>query len=199
MTKELALSKIAELDVAGLWDEVLAKDLPGDLVTYVAERLSEVPLDTIRRELGIRSSTDVRWRKLMTAIKGGIRIDGTGIFLKWLRRTEMLADKVGHLVDRQLAGEVGLTKMTLMSLDTMSNMQMNTIKMGKELGVFMDATQAAMTQGQGNQQVTIVVQTNVPTPDLKTIVVHQEEQKRKNDKLLAAYEAGRDEAKEEPK
>lgn len=192
---ELALAKIAEIDRADKWAEIQSKDLPGELLLYVAESLSERPLDTIRKDLGIASVNDIRWRKIMTAIKGGIRIDATGIFLKWLRRNEQLSDKVGKIADRMLNDNIPFSKMLLQGLDSMANLQLSTIKMGKELGVFMDASQQQQNQGGGGQQVTIVVQTNVPLPDKATIEVHQEKQRVTNAKLLKDYADAREETK----
>lgn len=192
---DLALSKVVELDAARKWDDLQSKDLPAELVTYVAERLSEVPLDTIRKELGIASASDVRWRKIMMAIKGGIRIDATGIFLKWLRRNDQLGTKVGELVDRVLDGQSVPNKTIIGALDTMANLQLTTIKMGKELGIFMDATQQQANQSQGNGQVTIIVQSNVQTPSREAIEIHQAKEKEKNQKVLEAHAVNREDPK----
>ena len=109
-----------------------------------------------------------------------------------------MAGKIGDMADRMLNGEAAPSKMMIAALDTMANLQLSTIKMGKELGVFMDAGQQALAQGAGSGgQVTIVVQTNVPMPGKQEIEVHQQKQREKNEQLLAQYEQRRDKEEEE--
>lgn len=166
------------------WSALLSKDVPPEITTYVVEQVSSGrPLDAVRRSLGILSVTDSRWRKIMTAIRAAKRIDATGLFVKWLERNERLGDKINKEVEAVMNNEKPFSKMLFQAISTLSQLQVNTVKLGKELGVFAEAQE----KGGGGQGVTIVVSTNVPSPDEKTIIVHQNEQLKKNQALLDQF------------
>lgn len=173
---------IAALDAReGAWVNMLSKDVPAEITNFVIEAVKRGnDLDQIRYALGFRSGTDFRWKKIMTAIKASRRIDATGIFLKWMERNEMWGDRLNAKLDSIMQGDQPINKTLLSALKSISELQLSTVKLGKELGVFAEHKD----QGQGGQGVTIVVQTNVPVPDAKTIEIHNEERLKKAQELL---------------
>lgn len=184
-----AQKKVMALDQAVAWDDLQSKDIPPEILVYVSRALVVDGMSTVRKELGMSSPSDKRWKKIMTAIRNGIRVDGTGIFLTWLRRNEAMAESLNTRLIEMLQLKQPFSRMTCEAINTMANLQSMTIKMGKDLGIFMDAKDQAAAQGAAGsgQGVTIVVQTNVPLPSKAEIQVHQEKQRAKNDELIAQY------------
>lgn len=173
---------IAALDAKeGSWSNMLSKDVPFEVVGFVTEAAKRGnDLDQIRCALGFRSPNDVRWKKVMTAIRSSKRIDATGIFLKWMERNEIWGDRLEKMLVEMVENKSHLSKTVLAALQQIGNLQINTVKLGKELGVFADPGE----KGGGGQGVTIVVTTNVPVPDQNTIEIHQEEHRQKSQALL---------------
>jgi hypothetical protein len=180
---ERARQEIALLDEKQAWTSLQSKDVPVAITGFVVEALKKDTLDTVRRKLGMPSPTDPRWRKIMTAIRTGQRIDATGIFLQWMTRNEKWADAISAKMDEMIAEDRPFSKMILEGVKAISQLQMDTVKMGKELGVFVDPADQKSAGGQG---VTIVVQTNIPSPPKDVIAQHQAMQREKAAVILEA-------------
>lgn len=165
----------------GAWANMLSKDVPAEITTFVVEAVKRGnELDQVRFALGFKSSNDNRWKKIMTAIRSSRRIDATGIFLKWMERNESWGDKLNEKLNAMIEGEAPINKTLLSALTSISQLQLATVKLGKELGVFAEPKES----GGGGQGVTIVVQTNVPSPDPKVIEIHNQERMKKAQELL---------------
>lgn len=160
---------------------MLSKDVPSEVTTFVVEAVKRGnELDQIRFALGFKSGNDLRWKKIMTAIRSSRRIDATGIFLKWMERNESWGDRLNEKLNAMIEGEQPINKTLLSALTSISQLQLATVKLGKELGVFAEPKES----GGGGQGVTIVVQTNVPSPDPKVIEIHNQERMKKAQELL---------------
>jgi hypothetical protein len=172
------------LTVQGKWQQIVSKDVPHEILNFVSTRIKAGKnIDQIREALGMRSPTDVRWRKIMNALRTSKRVDASAIFVKWLERNEEIGDRLNYELNAAIKEKKPLTaKAMVETIRTLSQLQLNTVKLGKELGIFVDPAEKV---GQG--QVTIVVNTNVPSPDEKTIIVHQEERMKKNQELLEMH------------
>lgn len=172
------------LDLGEKWTGMLAKDVPSQLTNYVVEqaRLGK-SIDSIRESMGMTSGTDLRWKKIMAAVRQGRKIDATGVFVKWMERNERLGDQVEKMVNEMVNEQKPMSKMMLEGLRMISSLQLDTIKMGKELGIFTDG----LEKGQAGQGVTIVVQTNVPMPSKEVIIEHQNAETEKQKALLEQY------------
>lgn len=181
--RKRALEAVARLDQAGSWQDMLSKDVPEEITSWVKNALEHGTVDQVRGALGMRGQSDIRWRKIMTAIRGGTRIDSVAIFDRWLARNQRLADRIHEVVAKQLAEDVPFSKMAFEALRTLSSLQESTVRMGKELGVFADPKDA-QSGGSGSQPVTIVVNTMVPRPSREVIVEHQRAETEKAKKLV---------------
>lgn len=180
------MDRVTELDEGGRWADLQSKDLPMEITNYVAEALTERSVDEVRRSLGMKNPTDPRWKKIMTALRTGARVDSVGLFLQWMNRTNRMGEKLEKICTEILDGHRPMSNALFSGLNTLSAMQSNVVKMGKELGVFTDGTGG----NQGGQGVTIVVQTNVPHPSREAIVVHQEGLKERGQQLLEKHRPG---------
>jgi D-ribose pyranose/furanose isomerase RbsD len=182
--RKRALEAVAVLDEKQAWAELSLKDLPETIVSYVkAELTAGLTVDEVRAKLGMRSGTDVRFRKIMASLRTQHRIDAVGLFSQWFDRNQRLAQKLDQRLDQILEGKVPFNKMTFEAISSLASLQTMTIRMGKELGVFTDPTD----HKQGGQGVTIVVQTMVPSPSREAIVIHQKEQEEKALKLVELH------------
>jgi len=182
-----AVSAVMALDEKSLWDDLQSKDIPPAILVYVSRALVTDGMASVRKTLGMESASDKRWKKIMTAIKNGIRVDGTGIFLTWLARNEKMAQSLNERLQEMLDFKQPFSKMTCEAINTMAKLQETTIKMGKDLGIFMDAKDQAATQGSGQAPVTIVVQTHAALPTREEIEIHQKTKREKNDALIAQF------------
>jgi hypothetical protein len=178
-----ARREVAILDERGAWVDLQSKDVPPAIVCWVGDRLKTETVDFVRQELGMRSPSDIRWRKIMTALRTGSRVDAAAIFYKWMDRNERLGSKVTEIVEEIFQSGRPMSKLAMEALNTLANLQLTTVKIGKELGVFVDPSDRGGQQG----GVTIVVTTNVPSPTKEAIVVHQEESRRKAQDLLEKH------------
>ena len=179
-----AKAVVQELDLGEKWTSLLSKDVPGEITRYVIEQARDGrSIDKIRESLGMRSGNDPRWKKIMAAVRAGKRVDATAVFVKWMERNERLGDRVEQMVNDILNEGRPLSKLTLEGLSMISRLQLDTIKMGKELGIFVDGSE----KNQGGQGVTIVVQTNIPSPAKEVIIAHQKERESKAKQLLEQY------------
>lgn len=174
---------MVRLDDSQAWADMQSKDVPVGIVSWVQSQLVENGIDKVRRDLGITSANDVRWKKIMMAIKTGTRIDATALFTKWMGRHELIAEHLYQISKEMLENNRPHAFKIFGAVSMMSRLQGETVKMGKELGVFSDPNQQQAGQG----GVTIVIQSNIPHPSKSEIEVHQESQKTKNATLLAKY------------
>lgn len=175
---------VEKLTAEGAWEKILSKDVPGEVTAFVLEASKEGrSIDQIRNALGIKTSTDARWRKIMTAIRSGKRVDAVAVFHKWMERNERVGDKLSLLLDEMLENEKPVNKFLLMALSTLSTLQRNTVSIGKDLGVFVDPQE----KSSGGQGTTIIVQTNVPSPDPKVIEIHNEKRIQQSKEMIEAH------------
>lgn len=175
---------MVRLDEANAWVDLQAKDIPVGIVSWVGSQLVENGIEKVRKDLGIHSANDPRWKKIMQAMKSGVRVDSTALFMKWMGRHEKVAEHLYQISKEMLENNRPNASKIFGAVSLMSALQERTVKMGKELGVFADPSQG---QGQGGGGVTIVIQSNIPHPSKEEIVVHQAEQKTRNADLLAKY------------
>ncbi len=187
MERELALAMkvraqdaVQDLDDKNAWTDLASKDLPVVITAYVTEALKTASIDDVRQTLGMKSPSDPRWRKIMTAIRTGQRIDAAAIFMQWMDRNQRLAIKLDALLNEVLSGQRPFSKMTFEAINALNNLQANTVKMGKDLGVFTDPSD----QKNAGQGVTIVVQTLVPSPSKDVIVEHQKKRLEEAQKAI---------------
>lgn len=173
---------MVKLDESGTWVDLQAKDIPIGIVNWVQSQLLETPIDQVRKQLGILGPNDPRWKKITQAMKTGVRVDSTALFVKWMGRHEAVADHLYQISKEMLENHRPNAHKIFGAVSLMSNLQAQTVKLGKELGVFADPGQQ-----QGGGGVTIVVQTNIPHPSKEEIVVHQDASREKNATLLAKY------------
>lgn len=185
--REEAQKAVMALDLGAKWDDLQSKDIPPEILVYVSRALVVEGMATVRKNLGMESAADKRWKKIMTAIKNGIRVDGTGIFLTWLKRNETMAEKLNTRLEEQLEQKQPFSKMVCEAINTMANLQALTIKMGKDLGIFMDAKDQAAAQGSGQTPVTIQVFTHAALPSREEIEIHQKKQNEKNEAIIAQF------------
>ncbi len=164
------------------WEKVKSSKVPPEITQFVIDELEKGRrIRSVMLSLGIQTATEIKWRKILASVRQGTRIDSTALFTTWVARNEKLAtklfDALDRLADRDMdKGIYGdkddqTMKNITMMVETMSRLQLATVKMGKELGVFVDPTQ----QAQGGQ-IVINVHTNVPMPTEKEIQNHQEKQ-----------------------
>lgn len=199
---------VKRYDKEAVWDAVQARDLNPELVEYVCDRLNKgSPPDVIRRQLGILRATDKSWRKIMSAIKQGFRIDGTAhlmlISQEYRSMSEKLKDQIMSAFEHGIEvptkeGTVtvkGPSKELSMTIDAYNRLNQGFIKNAKDLGAYVEQDQ----KSGGNSGVTIVVQTNVPLPSAKDVQAHQENEKKKNEIILAQGRTLENEPSQKPK
>lgn len=177
------MALVKQLDEGGAWAELQSRDVPVVILDYVASRLSTDDLLKIRKDLGILSGNDVRWKKIMQAMKSSTRTDSTAIFLKMMARNEEIASDLHEMTKDMLANARPLSKLVFSAAQTMASLQRDIVSMGRDLGVFQDQSQG---QG-GGGGVTIVVQSNIPHPSKETITIHQDNARKKNADMLERY------------
>jgi hypothetical protein len=184
-----------------LWDTLQAKDIDPRIVEQVADMLA-TSADTryIRRELGLQN--DRAWRKVLAAVRGGIRVNGTALMARWLTQNEKIAGLMQSLIERELEQMqngtdtvdaegrpvkkyAGFSKEITMAVDAINRLRQGTVKLGKELGVYEQPGEA----GKGGGGVTIVVQSGVPFPTAEAIAKSQAESREQNRELVEKSKA----------
>lgn len=168
-----------------LWDTIKARDVDPAILEHIQFELEHgKDLSQIRRELKLGSASSKAWQKVMAGIKAGWRVDSSGLFVRMLGRQEKLAGKLFKLIDKGL--EVDLedlqgedvkgikvldtyAKSITPMIDALNRLHQGTVKIGKDLGVFVDAGDGK-TSGSGTQ---IIIQNNVPIPTPQTIVANK--------------------------
>jgi hypothetical protein len=198
--REQAHAIVKRYNNEALWDSIQARDIPPEVLEYVIEAIKNgFELSQVRRQLGIISTVDKAWKKILAGIRQGVRIDSTGMYLRWHWQNENLARKMQDLLELELEnmqkaarGELekpdgtkvaysGFTKELTMAVDALNRLRQGTVKLGKELGVF---EQPGQSGGGGSGGVTIIVKSNVPMPSMEQIKEHQAAQQKKNKELL---------------
>lgn len=179
-----------EKDVA--WDRMQARDVPPELIDFVAPRLARgVPPATIARDLGLREKGGVNsreWRKIQAFFRQGFRASAeaylyqqTNDYYKILNRTkEVLEDAfengtpvIEHFIEEDRQTGLKTTKVNVVTvkgatkelqgmIETYSRAVMLMPKLWKEYAAIGEAPGKASAPGGGG--LTIVVKTNVPTP-----------------------------------
>lgn len=174
---------VKRYDEESVWDHIQAKDVPPEMADYVTDKLKEgYTYEQIRRQLGIRSSTGKAWKKIMSHIRQGFRVDGTAFLVQKANEMQNISRKLVEQINQAFdegievptkTGTVtikGPSKELSMTIDAYNRLQQGFVKLGKDLGAFIDAD--GSRQG-GSGGVTIVVKTNVPMPGVKDIEAHQ--------------------------
>lgn len=191
---EIARSIVHEFTHTSAWDQMQAKDVPAEILNFVAQRQEEgIDLPEIRRELGIARSTDRSWRKINAAIMQGQRIDRPMLLQHIAYKWAKMSKKVEKLIDDAILNGVqvptadgvvtvkGASKELAGIIDTWLRGQATFVKIGKDLGAFVDTE----GKGGGNAGVTIVVQNNVRLASREKIEEHRAQEKERNDILIA--------------
>lgn len=192
--RELVAEIVKRFDKESVWDAVQSRDLPPQLIDYVVERLEKgVDHAFIRKELGILRNTDKSWRKIMSALKQGVRIDGTAWLLQQARKYTAISEKLHEQIMKAFEDGVPVyneakeeyervfapTKELSMTIDAYNRLQQGFAKLGKDLGAFVETESGKPAGG-----VTIVVQNNVRLPDQKEIDANREKEMAKAQTLI---------------
>jgi hypothetical protein len=183
LRRETVHAMVKRHDDEALWDAIQARDIPTEISDYVVEQLKNgFDYHQIRRQIGIRSATDKSWKKIMAGIRQGFRVDGTAFLVH--KATEMesiskkLKEQIIHAFEHgiEVLDKNGETKMIKgpskelsMAVDAYNRLQQGFVKLGKDLGAFIDNDGG---KG-GSGGVTIVVKTSVPMPSQTEIDAHQ--------------------------
>lgn len=184
-TREAVAEIVTRMDKENLWDVIQAKDVPPEIVAHVADQLEQgLRPDFIRRNMGIARSTDKSWKKIMAAMRGGLRIDGTAFLQQQAYRFEAISIKMHSQImdafkdgvaqldaDGNVVMLKGPSKELAQTIDAYSRLQQGFVKLGKDLGAFVEG---AGEGGKGGGGVTIVVKNHVPFPAETEIKAHQE-------------------------
>lgn len=192
-SREEVHALVRKFDEENVWDQIQAKDIPGEMIDYVTEQLEQgFHYDQIRRQLGIKRRTDKAWRKIMAALKQGFRIDGSAHLQQIAFEYRSISNKIQKqihdafrdgtpVMDKE--GFVhhihGPTKELAGMIDTYNRLNQGFIANAKALGAYVDEAGKG-----GNSGVTIVVQSAVQLPSVKDVQAHQEKEREKNRILL---------------
>lgn len=189
--REVVHQIVKRYDDEAVWDSIQSRDLPAEMLDYVTERLRQgFSYDQIRRSIGIRRTTDKSWKKIMAALKQGFRIDGPAFLVQKAWEVQSMSDKLRDQIMKAFEDGVevatkegvvnlkGPSKELSMAVDAYNRLQQGFVKLGKDLGAFVEQEQ------KGNGGVTIVVQQNVPLPSMKDVKAHQDIEVEKNKRLL---------------
>lgn len=178
--REVIALIVNKLSEEGAWDSMRAKDVPDEIINYVLTQI-EMGYDPreVRKSLGIKSQTSKEWQKIASAIKMGYRVNTSAYFHRLLGRNEKISEKLYRILNEVLDDDVAELKKkttkkgeTFLSLfvgevtpmiDAMNRLQLSTVKLGRDLGVF---TNPDAQQG-GGGGTTIVVKSNIliPSPE----------------------------------
>lgn len=184
--KELAVRRsevnkiVTQLEENKAWDSMQAKDVPSEITEHVIGELERGSRPSvIRQALGISRQTDKKWQKILASIRQGTRVDSVAMFRRWMHRNENLSTTLFEMLQYAAenakaigpedevtqegrekiirpTGNIGKDFATI--VDSVNKLQMSTVKMGKDLGVFTDGTQGS---GSGT---TIVIENKIPIP-----------------------------------
>ena len=155
-----------------LWDGIRAHDVPAEIVDFViAEAKKGTSFVDIRKKLGITHHLSASWRKISAAIRGGTRVEGSVLYHRFSARAEKAVLRLDKTADYYAKKPKEFGKELAMITDAINRTQAGMIRMGKELGIFVDHSE------KNREGVTVIVNTNVPMPSPKDILVHQEKQK----------------------
>lgn len=170
--RAIATKFVEKLPDKQMWDSIKARNVPPEITNSVMEDLdSGLDAGYVRRKLGIKTSTDPRWKKILASVRQGTRIDSIGMFRRILTRNEIIASKIfENLVGKDGEGKIILSKESAMNIDAFNRLQASSVKIGKDLGVYADPNEA-----RGGGGVTINVITHVPMPSEKEIEAHQKQ------------------------
>lgn len=184
---------IRRFDDEQIWDQIQAKDIPAHVIDFVMSRLEDgADYTQVRRQLGIARSTDKSWRKIMSALKQGFRVDGQAhlqqIAFEYRSMSQKMRKQINEafeygvpMMDKE--GNVhmvqGPTKELAGMIDAYNRLNQGFIKNAKDLGAYVE-----QEQGKGSSGVTIVVQSAVQLPSIKDVQAHQEKEREKNKLLL---------------
>jgi hypothetical protein len=179
--REIIKQYIKRADDELLWDNMSAKDVPSDVIEYVQARLEEgCSFQMIRRQIGILRTTDKSWRKIMSALKQGVRIDGTAFLVQKAHEVQAMSDKLKAQIMRAFDEGIevptkdgirtikGPSKELSMTIDAWSRLQQGFVKLGKDMGAFQEEGGKG-----GGAGVTIVVQSNVQLPSRTDVEIHR--------------------------
>jgi hypothetical protein len=192
-----ARAAIEKLDLSDKWSELATKDLPVSITSYVSSALKSMPYDEVKERLGMRATTDLRWRKIMMAIRSGFKVDSAAIFAGYFERSNRFLSSLDRHLEEVASGNRPYTKQTYEGIRLAMEIPQSVVRLGKDLGVFTDGSD--QRQG-GNQGVTIIVNTNVPIPSKEIIIQHQQDRERLAKELLDKHrpkELGKPEEKED--
>jgi hypothetical protein len=197
-TREKVHALIRRYDQEAVWDNIQSKDVPAEILDFVSEQLSSgFDFAQVRRQIGIPRSNDKSWKKIMSALRGGFRIDGSALLIQKAYEHETISKKLKAAIDDAFSegtpmmdsdGNVvkvkGLTKELAAAIDTWGRHQQNLVKMGKDLGAFIDGPDGKQGGSGPAGGVTIQIMSNVQLPSHSQVEVHQAEQRKKNAEIL---------------
>lgn len=180
--REFVHSIIQKCDEEQIWDNIKARDVDPEVLDYVRQQLIDGwDFTAIRRQLGIRRSTDKSWTKIMSALKQGYRVDGTAYLIHIGGKYKQLADKMYTQITEAIENGIevmdktgtirklkGPSQELAGYIDAYNRLNQGFIKNGKDLGAFVDNDGKGPAGG-----VTIIVQSNVPMPSQEQIEAHQ--------------------------
>lgn len=201
--KAAAWALVKRNDEEMLWDRLNARDVQPEIIEYVMQYMEKgFSFRQSMASLGIRHTTDPRWKKIMSAIKQGIRIDTTGMFVRWFTQNENIANKLQHQIEKVLdhiitdengnakPESINIAMMKLnqnvsLAVDSLNRLRQGTVKLGKDLGIFLDPS-----AGGGGNGPQIIVQNNIALPNRKTLKEHQDVQIQKTKILIGKPNEG---------
>lgn len=179
--REAVHSILRRYEDEALWDTVKARDVDPQILEHVQFELETgKSFNEIRRELGIRSGSSKAWQKIMAGIKAGWRVDSAGFVVRMVGRQEKIAGKLFRLIDTFLDQDAeklkdldedgvplleSYSKAITPMIDSLNRLHQGSAKIGKDLGVFVDAPDQ-----KGGAPTQIIIQNNVPLPTPQQII-----------------------------
>jgi hypothetical protein len=163
---------IVQYEEEDLWDKIEARNISAVVVEHVANSLERgIDAKRVRASLGIRVDSDKRWKKILAAIRSGIRINSTALLKKWIERNERIGDKLYDVIIERMAclgDKFDADESSAVSgmIKNLGELQLGIVKLGKDLGAFVDPSA-------GGGGVTIVVNSNIKMPSQKDVDAHQ--------------------------
>lgn len=199
---------VTNLQADKLWDQIHAKDVPQELVAYVRYRLIEDRVDPeqVCRSLGLESTRGVEWKKIMSALNLGYRVNAAALGVRVIEDLQEMAQGLhglamdainngtpaigndGRLITDDNGNYVkikGPTKEIASAVDAVGKAYERVAKIGKDLGLFRDPNNS---KG-GSQGVTIVVQSSVQLATAEQIRAKHEAVKETKQALEAQFRA----------
>lgn len=183
---------VSRLDADAAWDSIQSRDLPKELVDYVADRLQETEPHRICQELGITGGKNSKqWKKLAAYFRAGFRYDAEGYLFQQTQKFYSVIQRAREILDdafengtpqiivNQKTGDYeeirvkGATKELTSFLHAYGEAISTPIRLWKDFGAIGEKSDIS-TKG-----VTIFVQNNIPMPTQEEIKAHQEEMQKK--------------------